>query len=133
MRRKYESPVFVAEEYTFNDTIAKTCDFKVDNNTVLQIDTDTSLCSIGDKGHNLGGQQDTSGKIVKVDFGGHLPPGATIYLFNNHEECDYKWAGPGTNVTRDGYNFGSFADAMFGNSATDSGHAPAYEMEIFFS
>lgn len=133
MRRKYESPVFVAEEYTFNDTIAKTCEYKVDNNTVLEIGADTSLCSKGDKGHSLGGQQETSGKIVEVDFSGSLPREATIYLFNNHEGCVYKWAGPGTSVTKGDYDYGSFANAMFGNSATDSGHSPAYEQEIFFS
>lgn len=141
MKREYVKPVFVAESYSFNDTIAQ-CEYHVDPNKPIEIGLDTPLCKVKDGGHSLGGVHDYEGNIAKNYFGATdkehpIPEGTIITLFNDGSEknaCLFDWAGPKAQIIdAAGNEYGQFAQAIFGNKAGEGNHAPAYEGGFMFS
>ena len=126
MKRKYVKPVFCAEEYVFNASIAK-CDIDVDTTSPLEvIRNETVLCVSGgspDNGHKFGDK----GIVGKNDSS------QVITIFNDgvgNDGCKYDWDGRTNIVAQTGENF---AQSFFGNNASPSQHTPGYNGSVFMS
>ena len=134
MKTKYEKPLFIVENYTFSDSIAK-CDIDIDTTEPLKIyrkigdeGTNTKLCGVMDEGHVWGGQNGKKGSIID-----RLKETRNqITLFNDGDSlgCQYDWDGRNNVVAQTG---DSFAESFFGNDANPDNHAPAYNGQVFMS
>lgn len=114
MKREYVKPVYIAESYMFNESIA-TCDISYDSEP-LTVTKGMNLCSHGRDGHVAGGQSGNKGTIKDYP----------TTIFNDgptNNGCIFDWDGKGS----------SFANAFYGNSANEAKHAPAYDGKVFFS
>lgn len=83
---KYEKPVFIVESYTFSDSIAA-CDIDADIAKPIKIDSNTSLCDVGDNGHHFG----KKGSVISEN-----PGMESTTLFNDGAEstaCYFDWNG----------------------------------------
>ena len=128
MKREYVKPMFYAEEYVFNSSIAK-CDIDVDTTPPLMIiKGQTKLCKVNDEGHVWGGQNGKKGSIIEECHEDRNP----ITLFNDGDAlaCQYDWDGRKNIVAQTG---DSFSDSFFGNGANPDNHAPAYNGQVFMS
>ncbi len=127
MKKVYEKPVFVAEEYTFSDSIAK-CDIDIDTTKPLTfIKKQTNACPVGD-GHVYGGNSGNKGTIVTECKGADK-----ITLFNDGTDatgCEFDWDGRKNIVAQTGDNF---AVSMYGNDASLGNHSPSYGTQVFLS
>ena len=124
MKKVYESPVFVAEEYNFSDSIAQ-CDIHpddyIENNNYLEIALKDNICG-SDNGHKAG-----SGAIPESLY--------PVRLFNDGSDvdvCAFDWDGKVVKDTN-GISYGSFQAAFAGDSADNPNHTPAFKGQIFFS
>ncbi len=128
MKREYVKPVFCAEEYVFNSSIA-TCNIDIDTTGPLTIIRgETMLCSVQDNGHKFGGSNGTKGSITKVL--GDTSRSVTLFNDGDNLGCKYDWDGRANIVAQTGK---SFADSFFGNEASQGNHAPAYNGQTFMS
>lgn len=128
MKREYVKPVFCAEEYVFNSSIA-TCDIDIDTTEPLTIIRGkTKLCPVQDNGHTFGGSNGNKGSITTI-LDDHSN---SVTLFNDGDNlaCKYDWDGRVNIVAQTGT---SFADSFFGNEASQGNHAPAYNGKTFMS
>ena len=117
MKKVYESPVFLAEAYSFSSSIAN-CTCKTDTNTPTEIRLGQNLCSVGDNGH----------QYSKKSPAYELCNSEVTTIFNdgmNNNACVFDWAGKGKPVQQTNL---SFAKTFYGNGATEKNHAP-----VFFS
>lgn len=118
-KQKYTKPLFIIEQYAYNESIAA-CDFQTDPNEPLIIKEGQNLCSNND-GH-------TAGKgILKNVF--------PTTVFNDGSEigkdqdgCEYDW--DGNIVVQTGVSFG---ESFYGIGAGNPNHVPAYDGGIMFS
>lgn len=129
MKKTYVKPVFVAEGYTFTESIAS-CYKNPDANTspVKIPKFGTNLCAANDGGHKAGDGgmytketdypltifNDGAGKVWdKID---HVDDKGRPYLVG----CDYDWAGE----TKEG--LADFSQDFYGNNSANSHqHRPA--------
>lgn len=130
-KQKYTKPLFIIEQYAYNESIAA-CGFH-DVNEPLTIEFGDNLCSDGTDGHKWGGQNGKKGLITEKN-----PSLETLTLFNDgslNDSCQYDWGGPSNNIVTGpgGESYGTFANAFYGNSASENIHAPGYMGETFFS
>ena len=140
MKKVYESPVFYAEEYTFSDSIAR-CEYQIDQNSSLPISLGQNACGANDhNGHKYGGQHGNSGTIAANNTN-HIYD--TIVLFNDlhdvgenadHTRCQFDWD-YNSNVVYgpDGHDYGTFAQAFYGNDASQGQHSAGYKGNAFYS
>jgi len=133
MKKIYESPVFIAEEYCFSESIAK-CAHEVDPNEALTINLGDNLCSKSHNGHKYGGQQGDDGNII-TNGGAN-----SVTLFNDlatpdeKNDCEYDWDYNNNIVySPSGADMGTFAAAFYGNESNKEQHAPGYKGAAFFS
>ena len=126
MKREYAKPLFYAETYVFNSSIAK-CDIDIDTTKPITIKPGDNLCSGGNDGHKYGGQNGKKGTIIDET------KGATVTLFNDgtdKDACQYDWDGRKNVVAQTGE---SFASSFYGNEANEEKHAPGYMGAAFLS
>lgn len=117
MKKVYESPVFLAEAYSFSSSIAN-CTRKTDTNKPTEIGLGENLCQVGDNGHAYS-TKSKAYKICQTEV-------TTIFndgIYNN--ACVFDWAGKGKLVQQTNL---SFAETFYGNGASENNHAP-----VFFS
>lgn len=133
MKKEYVKPFFVAEEYEFSSSIAK-CDLDIDTTGPLTIVCgETNMCSNGTDGHVYGGATGNGcqNKGILHDKYGHVN---NTTIFNDgadNDGCHYDWDGRKNEVFQAGN--ADFANSFYGNSATESNHAPGYEGQAFLS
>lgn len=116
-KQKYTKPLFIIEQYAYNDSIAA-CEYQTDPNKPLEIVEGQMLCNVGDEGHVAG-----RGSIKKTAF--------PTTVFNDgidHDACIYDW--DGIIVAQTGESFGK---SFYGANANNDNHVPAYNGGIMFS
>ena len=127
MKKVYESPVFLAEAYSFSSSIAS-CGYSA--NEPIYVKVGDRLCSQIHNGHKYGGQNGNQGNLVANGI-------MTVTLFNDGSganPCQFDWSNNPNKVTGpDGTSFGTFADAFYGNESNPDKHAPGYNGAAFFS
>lgn len=130
MRREYESPVFVGEEYTFCSSIANS-ECTQDPNTVnkaIEIEDGTRVCGQcqGDKYNSKAPAYGYAKNEMKD------PTPEKITVFNDGSDdvmgCQFDWNG--TVVAQTGLGF---TQSFYANSGNDSKHSPAIGSIIFNS
>lgn len=122
MKKVYESPVFLAEAYSFSSSIAS-CDYSTDPNTPVPIKLGDNLCIVGDKGHKY-----SEKSLAYQKF--HLSEATIFNDGTDNSACIFDWAGKGKPVAQTGQ---SFAQTFYGNNASEGNHAPGYNGAAFFS
>ena len=126
MKKVYESPVFLAEAYSFSSSIAN-CNHSSKEPVTVRVGE--ALCLQGDGGHKYGGQSGDKGTLVKNEI-------REVTLFNDGAGtgCPYDWNKNDNQVTGpDGVNYGTFAQAFFGNNSNVEQHSLGYGGDAFFS
>lgn len=128
MKREYVKPVFCAEEYVFNSSIA-TCDIDIDTTEPLTITRgETTLCPVQDGGHRFGGANGSKGSITAVL--GDKSDSVTLFNDGDSPGCKYDWDGRANIVAQTNT---SFADSFFGTESNQENHAPGYNGQTFMS
>ena len=124
MKKVYESPVFLAEAYSFSSSIAS-CGQSVNNPQFVKVGDE--LCDTPHNGHKYGGQHGTSGSLAVNDI-------TSGYLFNDGDAtaCTIDWDYQNDIVKVNGSPYGSFSQAFYGNNSS-GGHRPGYHGVAFFS
>lgn len=122
MKKVYESPVFLAEAYSFSSSIAS-CDYSTGPNTPVTIRLGDNLCSVGDQGHKY-----STNSLAYQQF--QLQEATIFNDGTDNSACYFDWAGKGKPVAQTGK---SFAQTFYGNSANEDKHAPGYKGAAFFS
>ena len=128
MRREYESPMFVGEEYTFCSSIANSeCDQNPNTvNEKMVIDLGVRVCS------QCGGDKygETSLAYEYAEKNGLNPKSITVFNDGDTESmgCQFDWNGSVVLQTGKG-----FTQTFFANSGTDEKHSPAIKDVVFNS
>lgn len=113
MKKAYNTPAFVVEQYTFNDSIAA-CQMHYgdpDTNEKIWVNKGDAMCPVGDSGHHAGGNNGNKGSFAEYP----------VSIFGG--QCDFDWNG----------STGSFQQAFYGNSASPDQHGPAIQGKSFWS
>lgn len=144
MKRNYVRPIFIAEAYSFNESFAKDCTYKVDPNEPLNIYFGSYACYDEKEGATDSGHKAGDGKIPASAYSndGINPatglPGKYLTIFNDGDsnDCTYDWFGPGKSVigpapAREDY--GIFQKAISGAGADNPNHRPAYNGAEMYS
>lgn len=146
MKRNYERPMFYAETYTFNESVAANPSCGID------IDTIKSPLSVGAAGYDSSDRHDPKGTMLcpAPGDGGHRweptknNTSATIVtkchdtrpvitLFNDGDlagGCEYDYDARKNIIAQTGDNF---ANSLFANNAGQAQHSPAWNGLTFRS
>lgn len=140
MKRVYEKPMFYAEAYTFNESIAK-CDIDIDTTPPLDLVCGTTNMCTGkinddtdnakEDGHTFGGHKGPGvcggAGTIHTELGHKCGTAATIF---NGDGCTYDWDGRTNIVAQTGDNF---AESFYGTDSDVKNHAPGYNGKTFLS
>lgn len=131
MKQTYSKPVFMAEGFSFTESIAA-CDIQVGESVspdMITVKSGDKVCNVGDNGHKPG-----KGTIPSQYY--------PINIFNDDNDpvssgCDYDWDGKNIlgPVDAEGKrpSYGDWGPAIYGAVANNDNHKPAYNGKTFHS